>query len=156
VNRIGHILLAIDGSEGALAAAELAGMLALNCNSRVSIVIVHSEAALALPALTAAALPGSMPFTPFPKKEAQKHIEGVAEERIFPPAESALGKVPGGSQRVQLWGHAAEEICRYAKENDVDMIVVGGRGAGSFKSLMIGGTGSHIINHAHCAVAVAR
>jgi nucleotide-binding universal stress UspA family protein len=152
---IRHILLATDGSDGSLAAAELAGFLARDCNARISIVVVHSEAALLLPGITDAALPGSVPFAIFPRKEAKQHAEKVTTDRTFPDAERALGSVPGGVEKYQLWGHTTEEICNFAAENDVDMIVVGRRGQASFKNLLLGGISSQLVAHAPCAVAVA-
>jgi len=154
MERIGHLLLAVDGSEGALAAAAMAGLLARNCNSRVSIVVVHGDALLLLPGVTEAALPGSMPFNAFPKDEARKHAEAAASEHIIPSAEAALGTVPGGVSSVQLWGHTAEKLCRYAEKNDVDMIIMGKRGGGTFKKLLLGSVALQVVGHAPCAVTV--
>jgi nucleotide-binding universal stress UspA family protein len=156
VDQIRHILVATDGSEGSLAAADLAGFLARGCNARVSIIVVHSEAALLLPGFTDAALPGAVPFAVFPRKEAKQHIEAAANEHTLPDTERALGSVPGGTKVEQIWGHTVEEICKYAANNAVDMIVVGRRGRGSFKSLLIGGISSQIVAHAPCAVAIAQ
>jgi len=128
VGQIEHILVATDGSEGALNAAGLAGFLARGCGARVSIAVVHSEDALVLPAMTSAVLPGSVPFTPFPN--------------------------PGTVELVQLWGHAAEQICTYAEEHGVDMIVIGRRGQSPFKRLILGGVSSQVVHHASCAVTV--
>ncbi len=152
---IRHILVATDGSDGSLSAAELGGYLARDCNSRVSIVAVHSEAALLLPRRTDAALPGSVPFGLLPRKEAMQHVQTATNEHIFPDAKRALGVVPGGVEFIQLWGHTTEKICNYARDNGVDLIVVGRRGRGSFKSLMLGGVSSQLTLHAPCAVAVA-
>ena len=152
---IRHLLLATDGSEGSLAAAGLAGFLARDCNARVSIVSVHSEAALLLPGITDAALPGSAPFAVFPRKEAKQHVEKATTEHIFPDAERTLGFVPGGVEKYQLWGHTTEEICNFAAENNVNMIIVGRRGQASFKNLLLGGISSQLVAHAPCAVAVA-
>ena len=156
MDQIRHILVATDGSDGSLAAAELAGFLARGCNARVSIIVVHNEAALLLPGFTDAALPGATPFAVFPKKEAKQHIEKAASEHTLPDTERVLGVVPGGTKTVQIWGHTVEEICKYAENNAVDMIVVGRRGRGSFKNLLIGGISSKIVDHAPCAVAIAR
>ena len=156
MDQIRHILVATDGSDGAIAAAELAGFLARGCNSRVSIVVVHSEAALLLPGFTDVVLPGSVPFAVFPREEAKQHIEKAASEHTLPDTERSLGVVPGGTKVVQIWGHTVEEICKYATANRVDMIVVGRHGHRSFKSLLIGGTSSQIIAHAPCPVAIAQ
>jgi len=154
VGQIEHILVATDGSEGALNAAGLAGFLARGCGARVSIAVVHSEDALVLPAMTSAVLPGSVPFTPFPKKEAKKLTEKAAAAGTLPDTEKALGGIPGTVELVQLWGHAAEQICTYAEEHGVDMIVIGRRGQSPFKRLILGGVSSQVVHHASCAVTV--
>jgi nucleotide-binding universal stress UspA family protein len=49
-------------------------------------------------------------------------------------------------------GLPAEELLNAAK--DADMIVVGSRGAGGFKRLLMGSVSTHITHHAHCPVVV--
>ncbi len=155
MDEIKHILLATDGSQGALRAAALTGLLARGCNADIGIVVVHSENALVLPAMTSAVLPGSVPFTPFPKKDAKKRIEKAAAKTTLPDTERALGEAPGLVEHVQLWGHVAEKICQYATHNDIDLIVVGRRGKSAFENLLLGGVSSQVINHAPCPVTVA-
>lgn len=154
MTQIKHILLATDGSEGALSAASLAGELARSCGAQISILIVHNEDALVLPAMTSAVLPGSVPFTPFPKKDAKKLIEKTAAEQTLPATERELGSVPGAPEHVQLWGHTAEKICGFAQDNSVDLIVIGRRGQSAFKKLVLGGISSQVVNHAPCPVTV--
>lgn len=152
---IEHVLVPVDGSASAMAAAGLAGLLARQCKAHVSVLIVHDEAAVALPGITQAALPGSAPFEPFPEKAARKHIEAAALEHVVPGVEAALGAVPGGIDIVQLWGHPAAEICDYATRNDVDLIVMGKRGGGRFTRLLLGSVSAQVVAHAPCAVTLA-
>jgi nucleotide-binding universal stress UspA family protein len=49
-------------------------------------------------------------------------------------------------------GLPAEEILDAAA--DADMIVVGSRGAGGFKRLLMGSVSTHVTYHAHCPVVV--
>ena len=51
-------------------------------------------------------------------------------------------------------GLPAEEILKAANDMDADMIVVGARGAGGFKKLLLGSVSTHVTHHAHCPVAV--
>lgn len=151
---IKHVLIPVDGSASALAAAELAGVLARALQARVTILIAHDEAAIALPGITQAALPDSTPFEAFPQKAARKHIEAAAREHIVPGVEAALGEIPGGVDIVQAWGHTAAEICDFAAANAVDLIVMGKRGRGGFKRLLLGSVSAHVVTNAPCAVTL--
>lgn len=53
-------------------------------------------------------------------------------------------------------GHAAEQIVRHAESWPADLIVVGHRGRTFFERWLIGSVAKHAINHAPCAVLVAR
>jgi nucleotide-binding universal stress UspA family protein len=67
---------------------------------------------------------------------------GELAEDARPPEVTVLG-VPG---------FPAEEILAVAK--DADMIVVGSRGAGGFKKLLMGSVASQVTHHAHIPVVV--
>jgi nucleotide-binding universal stress UspA family protein len=51
-------------------------------------------------------------------------------------------------------GLPAEELLRAADDTHADMIVVGARGAGGFKKLLLGSVSTHLAHHAHCPVVV--
>jgi nucleotide-binding universal stress UspA family protein len=81
------------------------------------------------------------------------HAAKVAQEE----ADSALEKLGEGQRPLSVTvqaviGMPSEEILRAAR--DADMIVVGSRGAGGFKKLLMGSVGLHITHHAHCPVVV--
>ena len=47
-------------------------------------------------------------------------------------------------------------ILEYAEKSAVDLIIVGNRGLGGFKKLILGSVSQGIINHAKCSVLVVR
>jgi len=49
-----------------------------------------------------------------------------------------------------------ENICNYAKQNDVSMIVVGSRGLGNLKGLFLGSVSSEIVQKANVPVLVMK
>jgi nucleotide-binding universal stress UspA family protein len=51
-----------------------------------------------------------------------------------------------------LFGQAHEEICNYADSEDIDLIVLGTRGAGLVKTLFIGSTTDRVIRKSECPV----
>jgi nucleotide-binding universal stress UspA family protein len=66
----------------------------------------------------------------------------------------ALGDAPRPQSITVLArnGFPTEEILNAAA--DADMVVVGSRGAGGFKQLLMGSVSSQIAHHAHCPVVV--
>jgi len=75
-------------------------------------------------------------------QEETDEVLGELAEDARPPEVTVLG-VPG---------FPAEEILAVAK--DADMIVVGSRGAGGFKKLLMGSVTSQVTRHAHIPVVV--
>jgi nucleotide-binding universal stress UspA family protein/transcriptional regulator with XRE-family HTH domain len=75
------------------------------------------------------------------REETDSALEGLSEGQR-PPSVTVQAAI----------GMPAEEILMAAQ--DADMIVVGSRGAGGFKKLLMGSVGLHITHHAHCPVVV--
>jgi len=55
-----------------------------------------------------------------------------------------------------LHGHPVEKIMSYAQENNFDLIVVGTRGLGGFKKLMIGSVAQKLASYSKIPVLVIR
>ena len=80
-----------------------------------------------------------------------------AREAAQEETDSVLRKVDEGSRppsvTVQaVTGLPAEELL--SATADADMIVVGSRGAGGFKRLLLGSVSTQVTHHAHCPVVV--
>jgi nucleotide-binding universal stress UspA family protein len=80
-----------------------------------------------------------------------------AEEAAQVETDSVLRKAGEEAQPASVTvravtGVPAEELLNAAA--DADMIVVGSRGAGGFKRLLMGSVSSHVTHHAHCPVVV--
>jgi len=49
-----------------------------------------------------------------------------------------------------------ETIVNHASKENVDLIIVGTRGLGGFKKMLLGSVSSGIVSHAHCPVLIVR
>lgn len=76
-----------------------------------------------------------------------KPLESRAKQRQVSMKSEILWEL--GKSPVQL-------ITEYAKKNSVDLIVMGTRGRGGFKRLLLGSVATGVVSHAHCSVLVVR
>jgi len=73
-------------------------------------------------------------------------------------AERALVEVARGREavRVAAEGPAFLRIVRYAKENDIDLIVMGTHGRSGLAHIMIGSVAERVVRKAPCPVLTVR
>ncbi len=50
----------------------------------------------------------------------------------------------------------ADAIVKYAEKNDVDLIVIGNKGAGAIERFLIGSVSSQVVAHSPCSVLVVK
>jgi len=48
------------------------------------------------------------------------------------------------------------EICKYAKDHGIDLIVMGSRGRSDVQGILLGSVSSEVLHHASCPVTVVR
>jgi nucleotide-binding universal stress UspA family protein len=53
-------------------------------------------------------------------------------------------------------GDPAEEIVKFAKNNDIDMIVIGSRGLGQIKGILLGSVSSKVCHLAECTCVTVK
>lgn len=141
---IQKILLAVDGSENALRAAGFALDLVQSipgaCCTVITVVSFTREEARYL------GVPDA-DFYPALEMRAGRLLEGV--EQLF-------GRAGVELDRVVLQGDIAGSIVNYAAENRYDLIVVGTRGHGNIKGMLLGSISARVIQHAHCPVVTVK
>ena len=151
-----HLLVASDGSEIALKAAAAAGSLARALRARVSALYVHDEEIIVSHAWGL----GTAPAGPAPGvlsvDQIREMLEQRANESEIPKTVKAIGETNGKVESIVVWGRPADEICRFAKKNDVDMIVIGSHGRSGFKEALLGSVSHAVANQASCPVTIVR
>ena len=59
-------------------------------------------------------------------------------------------------ERVHLYGDPVTEICRYAEQNKIDMLIVGTHGRTGLTHLLMGSVAERVVRGAKCPVLVVR
>ena len=143
------ILLATDGSEEAGQAARMAVQLSGKFNSEL-----HVTSAGRMPSIYAA--PEWTIYDP----DAQRQYDEIAGrearkvlEKQTQKIEEAGGSVAGTHPAV---GRPDEQVVRLAEELDAGLVVVGSRGLGGLRRVLLGSVSNNIVRHAHCPVLVVR
>ncbi len=89
--------------------------------------------------------PGDPGLIEHARKEVQKETDDVLDEF------DAGSRPPSVTVRA-VTGLPAEELLAAAE--GADLLVVGARGVGGFKRLLLGSVSTHLTHHAHCPVVV--
>lgn len=136
------ILLAMDGSETSLGAARFLTRLPLEASTRVVVVTGVAD-------------------TPMAEIDAEVwvRVRETARANALQSYQSTLeqlGSLKTQAEHVLVEGHPNRVILDAAKENDVDLIVLGARGHSLIARTLLGSTSDYIANHARCPVLVVR
>jgi nucleotide-binding universal stress UspA family protein len=147
---IRKILVAIDGSDHARKAIEFASDMALKYNSSIYLIHVVHE-----------------PKVPeaFIKYMRDEHIE---EPPAYVYLKTVGEKITGGAEKdvkargirevhtVVDQGDPAERIIEYGKKGDFDLIVIGSRGLGALRDLVLGSVSHKVCHLAKCTCVTVR
>ena len=139
----GRILLAVDGSEEASAAARTAVELAERTDSELHLVHVGEVRPVVHPERR-----GYLARYEELQEEALRLLEEQVEE-----VESAGGTISRAHLRM---GRPDEEIIVLGEEIGAGLIVTGSRGLGGMRRALMGSASDSIVRHAHCPVLVVR
>jgi nucleotide-binding universal stress UspA family protein len=143
-----RILVTVDGSKSAAKAAKLAVKLAKLNAAELVVVSVVPKLTYFFASVTEVGRPPVGDYYTYATKDAEKWIDQAVSLAKRQGIE-ARGRVLKASSIVQ-------SITDYAKDKEVDLIVLGTRGSGGFKRLLLGSVSNGVVAHAHCPVIVVR
>jgi nucleotide-binding universal stress UspA family protein len=141
------IVCGVDGSADSQAALELAGRLSGRLG--LKLVVAHVAEPAYIPYVAAAPFGGMAgPDAVMEEMESQEE----AAERLLEHVVHAAGLVD--AERRALLGVPAERLADLAEEEDAELIVVGSRGRGAFKSAFLGSVSNSLVGVARCPVLI--
>ena len=76
-------------------------------------------------------------------------------KKILDHAKEVVGDLPQTEYTLKI-GDPAKMILTYSKESDADLIVMGSRGLGAIKQIIMGSVSQYLVTHAECPVLVVR
>jgi nucleotide-binding universal stress UspA family protein len=137
------ILVAIDGSDASMDAAEYAIFLSKEYNNAelCALHVIRADVDLFGPHETSE-------FMTTMRNEGEKYLNKVrlkANEKNIQIKTEIISST-----------NIAGGIVDYAEENKIDLIVIGTRGRTGFKKLLLGSVASHVVTYAHCPVLVVK
>jgi nucleotide-binding universal stress UspA family protein len=142
-----EIVVGVDGSPVALSVLQAAVAEAKLRKAKLHVVHVVYVPATWVDGMTF--MPGNIIDSAFEAAEAVK-------ESVWGRVSVALEGTDVEWVRVDLNGYPPDEVVDYAKSIDADLIVVGSRGFGDLKSLLLGST-SHRVSHlSACDVLIVK
>jgi nucleotide-binding universal stress UspA family protein len=92
---------------------------------------------------------------PVPMAQVFQEISGYARAELAKLAEQVRAKGVKAEERV-LQGKPSAEVCRLAREETVDLIVLGTHGKGLLDKALFGSTTERVVRSAPCPVLTCR
>jgi nucleotide-binding universal stress UspA family protein len=146
------ILLAIDGSVYSDAAIEEVGTRPWPAQTEVRIVTAATEVSV-FPLVEPWAV------TPAYFEELGKAVAEAAKLRLNAALTKLSGLTGGKDLRISseiLQESPAQAIVEHADRWGADLIVMGSRGLGAWKRLLLGSVSNAVVHHANCSVEIVR
>ena len=150
--KISKILVAVDGSEESMLAADCAIDMAKKNNAElIALNVIHSQKYLYSPAYAWRPVIPSTPNSIIKNQdeEAQRWLAIVREK-------ANDNKIKLRTEFIIDPMSIVGAIVEYAERENIDLLVIGSRGLTGFKKLLIGSVTSGVVTYAHCPVMVVK
>jgi nucleotide-binding universal stress UspA family protein len=135
------ILVPVDGSVHATKAAKLAGDICRSMGSNLLVVTV---------------------FDPIPHYLGEPIIQEVITKRmesaqhVLEDALKQIGQIPGELSSESLEGPVAEAILTLVDTRNADLVVMGSRGLGNLRGMVLGSQSQKVVQHVSIPVLLVR
>ncbi|HET7284018.1 MAG TPA: universal stress protein [Nitrososphaeraceae archaeon] len=154
--KFSKILVAIDGSDHSMKAAEYAIDIARDNKAQLIALTVLdiSKIAYAASAFIASPIYG-LDKLERNRKESQEWLDKVGKLASQKSNDNNNNDIQFKSQ-IEESMSVAGTIVDYAENQNIDLIVVGSRGRSGFKKLLLGSVASGVVTYTHCPVMVVK
>jgi nucleotide-binding universal stress UspA family protein len=146
-----RILVAVDGSDTSMNAADYAITLAKNSSNEAEIFVIN-----------VIDLPPIFKMLPSDTRKQLIIIGRQQASQIFDTIEQMAKSHDVKTNKINTEMvetssvSVSDEIIRYAKEKDVDLIVVGTKGRSGMSKALLGSVASKVVTYSPCSVLVVR
>jgi nucleotide-binding universal stress UspA family protein len=141
------ILVATDFNEPSVAALNYGRELARSFGAKLVVLHVVDDT------LVGAVAPNGFVF---PDASLQQTMEGEAQRRMDDLVSAEDRRLLGALGVVVTANSPAMAVVQYAKDSDVNLIVIGTHGRGAIAHLLLGSVAEHIVRIAPCPVLTVR
>jgi nucleotide-binding universal stress UspA family protein len=148
-----RVLMVTDGSDASSVACEYLGRFPLpdQIEVRVAHVLPPEH-----PAVYVDPFAGSMPLITDEELAEQNARETEDGKKILVEAINCLNRNSLAADMVLLRGDAAEEIMKYAREEQIDLIVAGSNGLGPVRAWLLGSVTRKLVHYSDRSLLIVR
>lgn len=138
-----NVLVPIDGSDNSYRALDAALLLSEKLGSSITVVNVMEQ-------------------VPITHIESEKLLSELLEaykkenQEILSKCSNIATEKGLSIKTLLLQGNPASVILDYSKKEKFDLVIMGSRGMGKFKQLILGSVSSKIVHHSPCAILLIR
>ena len=143
-----RILVPVDGSQNSKRALEVALRIAKTYGSSLEVISVVPIQRMAVE--TTLGLGASPSYYQFAEDDAKRTVTEAVNFVKDKGYSNVKGETIRGSESI------VQAIVEFAEHFDVNLIVIGTRGLGGFKKLLLGSVSNGVVTHATCHVLVVR
>ena len=138
-----NVLVPVDGSDNSYRALDAALLLSEKLGSSITVVNVMEQ-------------------VPITHIESEKLLSELLEaykkenQEILSKCSNIATEKGLSIKTLLLQGNPASVILDYGKKEKFDLVIMGSRGMGKFKQLILGSVSSKIVHHSPCAILLIR